>query len=80
MEPITAQEIVDILEARYAELQAGSTLEKAARLNELEIVLSRIDVFQRAQEEESAYSSETAELLKEVGIPIDMVQFVPGDK
>ena len=46
MKPITAQEIVDILEARYAELQASSTLEKAARLNELEIVLSRIDTKQ----------------------------------
>ena len=60
MEPITAQEIVDILEARYAELQKQldyaqlkrlddptlsiGTVQLKVRMRELETVLGRIDV------------------------------------
>jgi len=48
MDPITAQEIIEIIEERYAELITQSLGEQSidnleARMNEIEIILRKID-------------------------------------
>ena len=96
MEPITAQEIVDLLEARYAELQAqrdkseelgltapSGTLSVAhltTRMQELETVLHRIDTY-RPPQVESGSEEEAQMMLRSAEEVFGMpIEFVKGDE